>query len=97
MISCERQPSRWKPSSERNLGRALPTRAIDEDIENIMANPFFDQPILNSPYEGTQLHWDVDSQGQSPQEIIEAHHRAKEDLRLRGFFTAKSQVGASLF
>ena len=31
-----------------------------------MADPFFDQPILNSPYECPQRHWELDSQGQLP-------------------------------
>ena len=26
-----------------------------------MANPFFDHPILNSPYECPQRHWELDT------------------------------------
>ena len=36
-----------------------------------MSDPFFDHPILNSPYECPQLHWGLDSSGQPTQEVIE--------------------------
>ncbi|MEW4530635.1 BPTD_3080 family restriction endonuclease [Maioricimonas sp. JC845] len=42
-----------------------------------MANAFFDQPILNSPYEYPQQHWELDSQGQPTQKIISARRRAE--------------------
>lgn len=42
-----------------------------------MANPFFEQPILNSPYECPARHWELDSQGQPTQKIIEARRRAE--------------------
>lgn len=29
-----------------------------------MSNPFFDHPILNSPYECPQRHWELDADGQ---------------------------------
>jgi len=29
-----------------------------------MSNPFFDHPILNSPYEAPSRHWELDDQGQ---------------------------------
>ena len=29
-----------------------------------MSNPFFDHPILNSPYEIPARHWELDEQGQ---------------------------------
>jgi len=35
-----------------------------------MSNPFFDQPILNSPYEFPCRHWELDSTGQPTQKII---------------------------
>ncbi|MEX0642633.1 MAG: DEAD/DEAH box helicase family protein [Pirellulales bacterium] len=41
-----------------------------------MSNPFFDHPILNSPYELPQRHWELDGQGQPTQQIIEARRRA---------------------
>ncbi len=35
------------------------------------SNPFFDHPILNSPYERPQRHWELDTDGQPTQKIIE--------------------------
>lgn len=40
-----------------------------------MSNHFFDHPILNSPYEYPQSHWELDEQGQPTEQIIE-HRRA---------------------
>jgi hypothetical protein len=31
-----------------------------------MSNPFFDHPILNSPYECPRRHWELDEAGQTP-------------------------------
>ena len=42
-----------------------------------MDNPFFDQPILNSPYEYPARHWELDAQGQPTQKIIAARRRAE--------------------
>ena len=42
-----------------------------------MSNPFFDHPILNSPYESPQRHWELDDQGQPTQQIIEHRRRAE--------------------
>ncbi len=42
-----------------------------------MANPFFDHPILNSPYECPRRHWELDAQGQPTQQIIENRRRAE--------------------
>ena len=41
-----------------------------------MSNPFFDHPILNSPYECPLRHWELDAQGQPTQHIIEKRRRA---------------------
>ncbi|MDD4195348.1 MAG: DEAD/DEAH box helicase family protein [Syntrophorhabdaceae bacterium] len=35
-----------------------------------MNNRFFEQPILNSPYEYPKQHWELDNQGQPTQQII---------------------------
>jgi type III restriction enzyme len=43
----------------------------------MMANPFFDHPILNSPYQCPQRHWELDAQGQPTQQIIENRRRAE--------------------
>jgi len=42
-----------------------------------MSNPFFDHPILNSPYECPRRHWELDSSGQPTQRIIERRRRAE--------------------
>ncbi|MGO8901719.1 MAG: BPTD_3080 family restriction endonuclease [Isosphaeraceae bacterium] len=42
-----------------------------------MANPFFDRPILNSPYECPRRHWELDEQGQPTQKVIEDRRRAE--------------------
>ena len=41
-----------------------------------MSDPFFDHPILNSPYEYPRRHWELDEQGQPTQRVIEARRRA---------------------
>lgn len=41
-----------------------------------MSNPFFDHPILNSPYERPPRHWELDSSGQPTQRIIESRRKA---------------------
>jgi type III restriction enzyme len=42
-----------------------------------MTNPFFDRPILNSPYEYPARHWELDGQGQPTHQIIESRRRAE--------------------
>nr|WP_231712373.1 DEAD/DEAH box helicase family protein [Vineibacter terrae] len=42
-----------------------------------MSNPFFDQPILNSPYAYPSRHWELDESGQPTQKIIENRRGAK--------------------
>lgn len=42
-----------------------------------MSNPFFDHPILNSPYRLPERHWELDQQGQPTQKIIEIRRRAE--------------------
>ncbi len=42
-----------------------------------MTNPFFDHPILNSPYEYPKRHWELDSTGQPTQSISEKRRRAE--------------------
>jgi len=41
-----------------------------------MNNPFFDRPILNSPYRYPGRHWELDSDGQPTQRIIESRRKA---------------------
>src|SRR5258707_14843440 len=42
-----------------------------------MSEPFFDHPILNSPYEYPVKHWELDESGQPTQKVIEQRRRAK--------------------
>ena len=42
-----------------------------------MSNPFFDHPILNSPYECPARHWELDDDGQPTQKTIETRRPAK--------------------
>lgn len=43
-----------------------------------MSNPFFDHPILNSPYAFLVRHWELDKTGQPTQKVVE-----KRQLALR--------------
>ena len=42
-----------------------------------MSNPFFDHPILNSPYGCPTRHWELDDSGQPTQQILEQRRRAQ--------------------
>jgi type III restriction enzyme len=42
-----------------------------------MSNPFFDHPILNSPYDCPSRHWELDSAGQPTQQIKDQRRRAE--------------------
>jgi type III restriction enzyme len=42
-----------------------------------MENPFFDHPILNSPYEYPRKHWELDTDGQPTHKVNESRRRAE--------------------
>ena len=42
-----------------------------------MNNRFFENPILNSPYEYPSRHWELDGDGQPTQRIVERRRRAE--------------------
>ena len=42
-----------------------------------MDNPFFEHPILNSPYEYPARHWELDAHGQPTQQTIETRRKAE--------------------
>lgn len=42
-----------------------------------MTNPFFDQPILNSPYSVPTRHWELDASGQPTQKIADNRRQAE--------------------
>ena len=42
-----------------------------------MTDPFFERPILNSPYEIPARHWELDATGQPTQQIAPSRRRAE--------------------
>jgi hypothetical protein len=48
---------------------------IEVGVVGSVSNPFFDKPILNSPYEYPRRHWELDDQGQPTQKTIETRQR----------------------
>jgi type III restriction enzyme len=42
-----------------------------------MSNLFFEKPILNSPYDYPNQHWELDETGQPTQKIVEARRQAE--------------------
>ena len=42
-----------------------------------MSNPFFDHPILNSPYKSPTKYWELDESGQPTQKSLEGRRPAK--------------------
>src|ERR1700677_479989 len=42
-----------------------------------MSDPFFEHPILNSPYRYPRRHWELDAQGQPTLQVIEHRRRAE--------------------
>ena len=42
-----------------------------------MDNPFFERPVLNSPYKYPKRHWELDETGQPTQRIIESRRPAE--------------------
>ena len=43
----------------------------------LTGNPFFDHPILNSPYERPSIHWELDASGQPTQRTIPERRKAE--------------------
>ncbi len=68
-------------SSPRFRGGIFPWLRGDKVAESPqilhMNNPFFEKPILNSPYGYPSRHWELDAQGQPTQRIIEKRRRAE--------------------
>ena len=48
-----------------------------QSVEALMSNPFFEKPILNSPYEYPRQHWELDEHGQPTQMVIAARRKAE--------------------
>jgi type III restriction enzyme len=63
-----------------------------------MSNPFFEAPILNSPYECPKEHWELDEDGQPTQKIIGERRKAKfitpiPKAKMRKGATAQAELG----
>ena len=42
-----------------------------------ISNPFFDRPVINSPYARPARHWELDADGQPTEKIIDSRRPAK--------------------
>lgn len=60
----------------RNFVSSEQFRECAAKLHRSMSDQFFEQPILNSPYELPQRHWELDNAGQPTQHIIETRRRA---------------------
>ena len=43
----------------------------------VLNNPFFEQPVLNSPYAYPNRHWELDDTGQPTQKILDSRRQAE--------------------
>jgi hypothetical protein len=68
-----------KPSATHTRGGVLSiwARLLLHLITPPMSNPFFDHPILNSPYTCPQRHRELDDDGQPTQQILGTRRRAE--------------------
>ena len=57
-------------------GQPLHCRAAPGPVPTL-ANPFYEQPVLNSPYAPPSRHWELDEDGQPTLKIIESRRPAK--------------------
>ena len=57
-----------------------------------MSNPFFERPILNSPYEYPSGHWELDEQGQPTQRIRWALAEFTEVYKIEADFAEKVEA-----
>ena len=66
-------PTNGDPISTPVLSTALTVlpvpSAYDSRLELTVSNPFFDHPILNSPYKAPSQHWELDESGQPTQNL----------------------------
>ncbi len=58
-----------------------------------MNNAFFEKPVLNSPYERPDRHWELDGVGQPTQKIVESRRQVSF---ITAVPTSKKQRGTSL-
>jgi len=60
-----------------------------------MSDQFFDQPILNSPYEYPAQHWELDDDGQPTQHIVKARRVQNLLLRFQNLKNGENQLTSS--
>ena len=48
-----------------------------EGVAIVLTDLFFEQPVLNSPYERPSRHWELDETGQPTQQIVESRRPAE--------------------
>ena len=78
LISYTLPPPKQANQPLQDKSGELPTSGIWQSIGPIeLSNPFFEAPILNSPYEYPRRHWELDDTGQPTQEIVESRRRAE--------------------
>src|SRR3954471_9669852 len=65
------------PNRSAQCENSAASRTRHSAKESQMSNPFFDHPILNSPYDYPRRHWELDEAGQPTQRTIEARRGAK--------------------
>jgi type III restriction enzyme len=53
-----------------------PRVSLPQVEPSTMSNPFFERPIVNSPYEHPHQHWELDEAGQPTGSLIERRRRA---------------------
>src|SRR5262245_5916315 len=72
----------WRPARGRHLAWMVPAGRpllTQPSLGRILAvsNPFFERPIVNSPYEYPHQHWELDSSGQPTGNLIDRRRRAE--------------------
>src|SRR5579872_2797703 len=74
-LRCARCLPRSTASRLLRWGRRGAHRLQEKNVS--VGNPFFERPILNSPYEYPIRHWELDDQGQPTQRTLESRRRAE--------------------
>ena len=61
----------------------------------LLTDLFFEQPVLNSPYERPSRHWELDETGQPTQQIVESRRQASFITAITAVPASKKQRGSS--
>ena len=71
--------SRWPAENPFRLSRLEAKIGADSSTtpaaKGGMSNPFYERPILNSPYEYPDQHWELDPSGQPTGKLAETRRR----------------------